>query len=343
MTETNSSNAAGRWCNSSFLLKPLSWVSDRLGNAIKTEPTLIEPLIEVDQGRMHLIALAIAHLTSDVTPNLAHVLLRGSKTAILDLSIGHHPTGLDRALAHLPANIMAADSYRYLVGLLNDSVTAKFLHHRACINELTLRSLQSLPADLRRPAVMTMINRIDGMERFVDGLRFLASLARLPFDLLASQIASLDQPEQIVAKIRQLVENLPLPDLVLPATIGEFRRVDSIAEIRALAKNWQNCLADYLYNINEGTSAIYLSENLEVVCFLSRHGRIGWFLLQAKGPRNVDIAPDRLVQIHSVFADAGFPEGSVIEAIKSILLTDEWSHHRQAEDQDEFFHDIALD
>ena len=66
-----------------FLLEPLGWVQDRLGNAIATAPHLLELLIEVDHGRMHLIALALAHLSGEVTPDLALKLLQGSKKAIL--------------------------------------------------------------------------------------------------------------------------------------------------------------------------------------------------------------------------------------------------------------------
>jgi hypothetical protein len=135
---------------------------------------------------------------------------------------------------------------------------------------------------------------------------------------------------------------LPLPATLPPAEIGGFRRLDTVAEIRELAKNWRNCLAGYLFNVNDGTSAIYLSEQLEAVCFLARHGRMGWFLLQTKGPRNADIDPDQLAQIHAAFADAGIPQSSMIEAIKSIVLTDDWPHPRQAPDDDEMFDDIVL-
>ena len=71
-----------------------------------------------------------------------------------------------------------------------------------------------------------------------------------------------------------------------PAEIKGFRRLDTVAEIRELAKNWRNCLAGYLFSVNDGTSAIYLSEQLEAVCSVGRHGRMGWFLLETKGPRN---------------------------------------------------------
>jgi hypothetical protein len=98
---------------------------------------------------------------------------------------------------------------------------------------------------------------------------------------------------------------LPLPDTLAPVEIRGFRRLDTVAEIRDLAKTWQNCLADYVFNVNDGTSAIYLADQFEAVCFLARHGRMGWFLVQAKGPKNATIELDQLAQIYDAFAAVG--------------------------------------
>jgi hypothetical protein len=133
-----------------------------------------------------------------------------------------------------------------------------------------------------------------------------------------------------------------LPATLPPLVIGGFRRLDTVSEIRDLAKNWQNCLADCLFSVNDGTFAIYLSKPLVAVCSVGRHGRMGWFLLQTKGPRNADVEPDQLVQIHAAFAKAGIPPTSMIEAIKDIVLTDEWSRPYQAPNDDEIFDNIAL-
>ena len=83
-------------------------------------------------------------------------------------------------------------------------------------------------------------------------------------------------------------------------------------------------------------------KQLEAVCSVGRHGRMGWFLLQTKGPRNAAIEPDQLAQIHAAFADAGIPPSSMIEAIKGIAQNDEWSRPYQGPDDDEIFNDIAL-
>jgi hypothetical protein len=236
--------------------------------------------------------------------------------------------------------VLAAEIYRKLVDLLDDPVPAKFLHHTGSITDLLITGIHRLPAGLRTAAIMAMFNQIDGMIWFVDGIKFLASRMGLPFEPLAHQFGALDQPDQVVAKIRQLVDGLPLPATLPPVEIGGFRRLDTVAEIRDLAKNWRNCLAGYVFSVNDGTSAIYLSEQLQAVCSVGRHGRMGWFLLQTKGPRNAAIEPDQLAQIHAAFADAGIPEAAIIDPIKSIIQTDKWS--RQVGDQELVFDDIVL-
>jgi len=340
MTEPGANKTFGKWRRPGFLLEPLGWVQDRLRQAIAVEPRLVELLFDLDHARMHLIALALAHMSDDVTPDLALILLQESRKTVLNLSVGHRPVGIGRALRRLPPKVLAAEIYRKLVDLLDDPVPAKFLHHAGSITDLLITGLHNLPPVLRSAAIMAMFNRIDGMIWFADGLRVLASRTGLPFDALAKEIGALDQSDQIAATIRQVVDSLPLPATLPPAEIEGFRRLDTVAEIRELAKNWRNCLAGYLFSVNDGTSAIYLSEQLEAVCSLGRHGRMGWFLLQTKGPRNADIDPDQLAQIYAAFAAAGIPEAAMIDPIKSIIQTDKWS--RQVGDQELVFDDIVL-
>jgi hypothetical protein len=340
MTEPGANKTFGKWRKPGFLLEPLGWVQDRLRQAIEVEPRLVELLFDLDHARMHLTALALAHMSGDVTPDLALILLQESRKTILNLSIGHRPVGIGRALRRLPPKVLAAEIYRKLVDLLDDPVPAKFLHHTGSITDLLITGIHRLPAGLQTAAIMAMFNQIDDMIWFVDGLRVLASRAGLRFDTLAHQIGTLDQPDQVAATIRQVVDSLPLPATLPSAEIEGFRRLDTVAEIRELAKNWRNCLAGYLFSVNDGTSAIYLSEQLEAVCSLGHHGRMGWFLLQTKGPRNAAIEPDQLAQIHAAFADAGIPEAAIIDPIKSIIQTGKWS--RQVGDQEVVFDDIVL-
>ena len=172
-----------------------------------------------------------------------------------------------------------------------------------------------------------MFDRVGGMAQFVEGLRCLAARAKLPFTALTTEIGSLNQTDQVVAKIKHLTESLPLLNMLPPVTIGPYRRLDRIAEIWLLAKDWKNCLADYTHSITTGTCAIYRTDppDQPAACFVYRQWRLGWFLQQVKGPRNIDLAPDHLAETYAVFADAGILNFAVLEAIKNMILASVWS------------------
>jgi hypothetical protein len=100
--------------------------------------------------------------------------------------------------------------------------------------------------------------------------------------------------------------------------------------------------ASCLLSVNDGTAAIYLSDHFEAVCYVCRYGRLGWFLQQTKGPKNVEIEPSQLVEIHDAFASVGIHTSSVIEAIKNITLIRKWLGHNEVFDQEDIFDDIDL-
>jgi hypothetical protein len=344
MTEPAVTTTIGKCHRPGFLVEPLGWVADRLAKAIEAEPSLINLLFDINQPRMHLIALALAHLPNDVSPELALILFKGFRKPILNLSLGHHqPVGIDRALHRLPPKVLSAESYRSLIELLDDPIIAKFLHHRQSIDEEIITGFSNLPAALRRLPILAMFDQIDGMNRFAEGLRCLAARAGLTFDALATEIGSLNQPNQVIGKIKQLIESLPLLATLPPVKVGPYRRIDQIAEIRSLAKDWQNCLADCLHGINDVTCTIYRTDppDQPAACLVYRQWRLGWFLQGAKGPRNIDLPPDQLAQTFKVFSDAGVYKSSIIAAIKSMILNDEWSRDRHPIDYDDILDDMV--
>ena len=317
-------NVPNTWTSGYFLFEPLGWTRQPLSQVITLEPDLLERLIRIDQRRMHLLALGLAHAREQITPALAWLLLEKSRKEIVETMFGYQPTGLGRILRHLPEKVLTAHTYRKLIDLLNDGVIATFLHHCPSISEATLIGLHNLPPVLRRPAIIAMGDRIDGLNRLVSGLRLLAARADVPFDQMASQIGILDQPHQIAAKLRSIVELLPLPATAPPVEIGPFRRIDGAAELRALGKAWRNCLADFVSGINDGTHAVYLSDGWQVACLLVRYGRLGWLLAQAKGPGNSDVAPDLLAQINATFGQVGAFPAADSDTIRSILFCRDW-------------------
>ena len=305
-----------------YLLTPFGWAAQLLAGMVDAEPDLLAHVFELDRQRMHVIALALAHLDGNPPPQLGPVLLRGSARDLLHRVLGRSPVGIKRVLRRLPFAVLSQLSYRRLVQLLDNPQATKLLHHLpdAEITDSMIGVLYEVPAPLRAVALATrgLIHKL-----FPEGLRLLASRGAAPsFDLLVADLATRSQPGQFVARIKDLVASLPLPQTLPPAQIGIARRLDSTGEVCALANQWKNCLGERTVQIDAGECAIYLWDDptAPAVCQVTRHGRLGWFLSEALGPRNIEPEPEQMQQIRSAFADAGIPASSVACAIDCILL-----------------------
>jgi hypothetical protein len=288
---------------------------------VEAEPTLLFHLFELDRARMHLIALALAHL-NEFSPDIGVFLANGSVRAVTERILGRCPTGIKRALGNLPPRVMPPENYRRLVELLAKRDTAKLLHHAQSIDSSKIEALHGLPAPLRNPFMVHALE-CHGAGGFSDGLRLLVSRGAAPsFDALVHELSSVSQPGQLFAKLRDIVEALPLlPNTFPPKQVGDARRLDEPVTIRALAKSWRNCLASYLNDIDAGTCAVYLWQDSHppAACSVRKYGRLGWFLEQVKGPQNVDIEPEQLAKIRSAFSDVGIPVSFVIAAISGMI------------------------
>jgi hypothetical protein len=315
-----------------FLLQPLGWLNQKLANTHGLNRDLLAGLLELGPWRMHLIATVVALGDDESACQMVKLLLRGSGQNITSKILGRYPPGLSRALKSLPHAVMPAESYRQLVELLDDSGTAKFLHHRCSIDKSLIAALSALPPVLRRPAIFELNEqKLGGMDRFVQGLRFLSMRAGLSLDSVMRELGALDQVEQVIAKIVELAEGVPLPDTLPKCAVGPFRRMDGVAEIRSLAKAWQNCLADYLHVVNDGTCAIYLCSHGSppAVAFVSRFDRLGWALDQIKGPKNAGIGSIHELAYRKAFMDAGIPSMSDVTSIKDLIVRKRWTRSGQ--------------
>ncbi len=330
MSVTMTSVSNDRPLRLGFLLGPLGWLNERLATALATELELFVTLFELDPYRMHILALGLAHHHGQPSPAIVKSLMAEPAESALGPIIGRCPQGLDRALHVLPEQtVLAAESYRALVSLLNNRPSAKYLHHCRSITQTMIAGLRALPEPLRRPAIFRLFGQIEGMDGFVPGLRFLSARAGIAFNGLVEQLGSLDQSEQVVAKIAELAESLPLPDRLPNPRIGSFARLDNVAEVRSLAKGWRNCLANCLHEVNEGTNLIYLSadDTAPSAALVVRANRLGWALAQIKGPKNVDLDRDHATRQQYTFAKAGIPRFADLAAIKIMLWRRQFAPH----------------
>jgi hypothetical protein len=304
-----------------FLLNPFGWIREPVVALLQHDPALLVDLVHLTRIRMHLIALALAHVERNVPVELGRILFCGSARDILDAFLGRRPVGLKRIVQFMSYRVLEAESYRRLVQLLDDPSAAKLLYHATEIDDAAIKIIDNIPPKLRS-IVFTMQAWFRGMECLADGLHFLVRRgAAESFDVLIADLAHVRQPEQLIAKIISIVEGLPLPNFVPPAKVGPARRIDNAAEIRNLAKRWRNCLENYVWRVNGGECAIYLWENTETqaICLARRRARLGWFLEEVKGPHNAEVEPSHLEAIRNAFDSAGIPPYSIIKGVEDIV------------------------
>jgi hypothetical protein len=320
-----------------YLLAPFGWAAERLLAMVGSQRALAAEVLQLDRARMHLIALAFAHCecqTGDcLMPGLcAELLLRRSLTEVLDVVLQRRPPGLKRALEHMPVQVLPPESYRHLVESLEDKATTKLIHHAPCIDEDFIATFHSVPRPLRRIVALTAANHWVELRGFTEGLRLLASRGVAPsFEALVEDLSSISQPSQLIARINNLVSALPLPECIPPVNVGGARRIDEPGEICRLAKRWKNCLKNYVQPTNDGAAAVYLwpDRSAPAVCLLLRFGRIGWALVDIKGPKNADLPPARIKEIENAFGEIGLVRSSGVRALEQIAESQDHSRVRQ--------------
>jgi hypothetical protein len=313
-------NGNARTHSPGYLMAPFSWAATPLAAMLETDPSLYSALFTLSRRRMHLIALSVAHWHGAIDAHFARLVMVGVPATVLDHVFGRRPPGLKRALGHLPVGVLPRDSYLYLIELLEEPAAAKLLNHVYCLSEEYLTGLHSIPSPLRRIAAGAIREGVSPTG-LGDGLRLLAALgAAANFDALVASLAAIRQPAQFAGRLARLVEQLPLRPIMPPQRVGGARRIDRAAEIRQLAKRWKNCLADcYLDTVNDGRAAVYLWPHAQApaACVVTRHGRLGWALHDAKGPENAELPPARLKEIRDAFAAAGIPGEAAVEALEN--------------------------
>ncbi|MBR0689875.1 hypothetical protein JQ594_28460 [Bradyrhizobium manausense] len=307
-----------------FLLEPFRWAIPTITTMLRDQPRYLSDLIHLSQTRMHLIGVALAHLDIDLDPRLAEILFRGPAEAVLEASIGHQPTGLKRAVRVMPNFMIEAESYRALVRLLGEPQAARLLYHTFEIRDSTIRAMNNVPVPLRA-ALFSLHENIGDMSSFAEGLRCVAlRTGRLTFDQLVTELARARQPHQLLARLKSIVDTLPLPDALPPPQVQYAKRIDSGRQLRQLAKKWGNCLGSYIWNVEHGQCAIYVWRHagLEAACSVTRCGRLGWFLDEVKGPENSELEPQDIERIQAAFKCAGiFPE-AVVGSVALLVAND---------------------
>jgi hypothetical protein len=292
-----------------ILLKPLGWMGPHLLALAQHHSGLTTRLLGLDWAQIHLLAFALAHDPVGLGSG-AIVAAAGAPVRAVLAELGMaRIAGLDRLLRHLPPKPLHPEDYRSLPRLLADSVTANVLNLASVVDEAFLSNLGDLSSSLRTlPIVTALGDESDGASALLDWIGLLAQKRGDPDDRhVTGQLTAARTFRDLRAHIARLCAELPLPDGLPPAVIGDARRLETAADIRLIAHQFSNCLRDRIDDVDAGVCLFYLwqRDDDDVVCELSRAKRLGWALCECLGPRNA--MPDKNVirQIKADFRRAG--------------------------------------
>jgi len=304
------------------LLEPFGWAAQSVAALLGSQPGLLDASITMDRSRLHLVAFAIAHLGAEGAMRLGTSLFLAPQRSTVHAVLGRCPHGLRRVFARLEPLALERENYHRLVDLLEDRACAKLLYHAQRVDDDTIKMLHGLPPAVRTPTFLALTSNHWSLKHLAQGLRMIASRGAAPsFEALIDDLARYRQPAQLLARLGQLVERIPLPPGSPPERVGSGRRLDDSATIRSLAKRWKNCLASYVDGVNSGHYAVYLwTDEPDAVCVASREGRLGWFLADALGERNAKPGEEQFHSIQSAFAEAGLPDRDTAWAITQLTI-----------------------
>lgn len=311
-----------------FLIEPMDWVARALFERAGDSSTAPARLLEIGRARMHVIAIALAHDAAGRLP--AEYLLHARLSQILDQVLVPRPVGLRGVINRLPARVLQPASYRVLVNLMRDPRLADALAHGDDLDDRSLAGLINVPPPLRRVVLAAMEDEIGSVAGLTESLRWLAGRGvATTYEALVADLSLRHQPGQLIARLRRLVQDLPLPEWDPPPGVGPAERIDKPDAIRSIAKIWRNCLADYLEPIEDGLAAAYqwLTPPGPIIALVQRHGRRGWFLEQIGAPNNGEIAQSTREMVEAAFLGIGIPPAMLVEPIEAILNSIDPARH----------------
>jgi hypothetical protein len=155
-----------------LLFDPFEWAADALTAIIVAKPQLLPDLISMNCKRMHLIALALAHLDGEIAPDVGQTLISGSTRAVLELIPTPFPSRVEHVLSrYFPRRVLELETYRRLVSLLSEEHAAAFLQNTDLVSDTVINTLQNLPPQLRNSCVMNALEPITFEFGLSEGLR----------------------------------------------------------------------------------------------------------------------------------------------------------------------------
>lgn len=202
--------------------------------------------------------------------------------------------------------------YVRLVKLFAEPHARKVLCHLSYITRWHVTALSRLPEPYRKFGVLRKIERRTDLPRVVFAIEI---VRRVRTDLNDRQIvASLEKADTSYIRdwVERHYERLPFPQAPTGALKdgggGVLRPVATGAELTRAAREFDNCVDNYLWEASSGASVFYRYDTGEkriAIAELKRLPGIGWAVDELLAPRNRTLAGGDRARVLALFRKAG--------------------------------------
>ena len=299
------------------------WLTPYMAGLAAHNEEIRARILSVPRAELHFIALCVSLMGAargDADHFAAFARSYGviSRRTQIDAAAALGGVAVTPALAkvapRLAGDVWRPATYLRLAALMNDPQARKTLAHLPRLTRGRVIVLARLPAGYRTRGVLNMIRR----RRDVGEVMFAIELVRrIRTDLNDRQIiASLEKAESDYIRdwVLRHYERVPFPPAPTGALyidgLDALRPLASYEDLARAAREFDNCIRDYLWRVLRGDSYFYRyapeagGKGVAIV-ELRRAPVIGWIAHEALGPKNAAISGAHRAAILAAFRRAG--------------------------------------
>jgi len=242
------------------------WLTPYLAQIAMHNRSIATRILDLPRAELHFIALTLA-LMGDKRDDPDHLAafarglgVRTRKSLLCDFAPDATPH-LAQLATKLAGRPWRATSYRRLAALFAEPHARKVLNHLPYITRWRSIVLGRLPAGYRRIGIVLKVKQRTDLTRVVFAIEV---VRRIRTDLNDRQIlASLEKSDMRFLRrwVEVHYEKLPFPAAPSGAMTdmsgGVLRPVTSGAELSRASRDFNNCVANYLWEASTGASVFY--------------------------------------------------------------------------------------
>ena len=297
---------------------PYGWLTPYIVAIAAHNEAFAARVLVLSRAELHFIALVVS-LMNEKANEVDHLgaLARSYDVWARKMLMEEFVPDADPALAKLTSKFAGAvwrkASYRRLAALMEDGSAKKYFVHAKSISRRSLLAVSRLPAGYRSPNIIGKVRN----RRALGELAFAIDMVRhIRTDLSDREIReSLERSKtrDFHGWVMTHYERAPFPAPPIAVHGGGadvIRPLSCYENLARSAREFDNCIRDYLWRVLRGDSYFYLyapnpgGKGVAII-ELRRAPIVGWMVHEMYGPKNDPVPASHRLAILAAFEKAG--------------------------------------